>query len=367
MLRSIYQDRVGRFQTLMKEANIDASVIRTLSSFAYFAGVKWLRPALFIPAEGEPIAFIFEDEAPEFRRKSWIENVKTWRRVEELMRGMSGTIRESKFKVVGFDYSIERDSYVLFFELFKKLNRQVEVRDIHGLIMQLRMIKDAHEIELMKRASRVCVEGMKAAVDAIDVGVRELDVAAEAVYAVMKRGARHPLVYVDAGPSIRIHAEPMPDIEIRNGYPVKVVVAADQGGYYSDMTRTIFVGGIGEEQRKAVDAYMEAHSIAEENLRPGIKLIDVQEKIKAHFEERGYGENFVLGFAHGVGLLVEEDPVTTIVPAHRQYIVAQNMTLASIHAPITIPGVGTIKYEDTYVIEKDGAKKLTEYDYELRK
>ena len=81
--------------------------------------------------------------------------------------------------------------------------------------------------------------------------------------------------------------------------------------------------------------------------------------------EKGYGSNMVIGFAHGVGLLVEEDPITTIVPPHRRYQVKRGMVLASLHAPLTLPGTGVIKVEDTYVIEEDGAKRLTEYEYEL--
>ena len=52
------RNRVRNFQSLMKENKIDVAVIRTLSSFIYFTGIKWLRPALLIPAEGEPTAFV---------------------------------------------------------------------------------------------------------------------------------------------------------------------------------------------------------------------------------------------------------------------------------------------------------------------
>jgi len=50
----------------MKAKRVDASMIRTLSSFTYFAGVKWLRPGLLIPAEGDPVAFIFKHEVEPF-------------------------------------------------------------------------------------------------------------------------------------------------------------------------------------------------------------------------------------------------------------------------------------------------------------
>jgi len=361
------EERVRNFQRLMKENDIDASMIRTLSSFIYFSGVKWLRPALLIPAEGEPTAFIFKYEAKEFMEKSWIRNVKTYIRVEELMRNVSGTIRSLGCKRVGFDYSLERDSYVLFFELFKKLNAQAEIVDVHKLIMQLRMIKDSTEIEAIKQASRIAEAGMRKAIDTLDVGKNELEVAGEAIAEMMRKGAENPHIYVTAGPKPRVHAEPRSWNKIKLGDTVEIVISADYNCYYSNLTRTVFLGGLSDEKRKAYEAFMKAHQIVEENLKPGVKLIEVQNMIGKSFKETGYGNYYVIGFAHGVGLLPEEDPITTIVGPHRQYQVRENMTLASIHAPLTIPGIGTIKFEDTYWIKPEKPEKLTKFDYELVK
>ena len=157
------------------------------------------------------------------------------------------------------------------------------------------------------------------------------------------------------------------DSTVRKGYPVEIVIAADYEGYYSNITRTVFVGGINREQRDIIKTYLDVRSFVEEDLIPRRKLIDIPKKVKELFENRGYGRNFLLGFVHGVGLLVEEDPITTIVPPHRQYTVSENMVLATLHSPLSIPGVGVIKYEDTYVIEKDRAKRITDYEYEIVK
>jgi len=112
---------------------------------------------------------------------------------------------------------------------------------------------------------------------------------------------------------------------------------------------------------------MKAHQIVEENLKPGVRLIEVQNMIGKLFEKEGYSDYYVIGFAHGVGLLPEEDPITTIVGPHRQYKAVENMILATIHAPLTIPGIGTIKFEDTYWIRPEKPEKLTKFDYELVK
>ncbi len=112
---------------------------------------------------------------------------------------------------------------------------------------------------------------------------------------------------------------------------------------------------------------MEIHANAEESLKEGVRLIDIEIALRNILEERGYRDYYVTGFAHGVGLLVEEDPITTIVIPHRQYKAKRNMVLASAHAPLTVPGIGTIKFEDTYVIRGERAEELTKFDYEIKK
>ena len=359
--------RVERFQQLMKQNNMDASMIRTLSSFTYFTGIKWLRPALLIPSEGDPIAFVFKHEVEEFVEKTGIKNVETYLKAEELMKKVSSTIRESGFKRVGFDYSVERDSYVLFFELFKQLNPQIEIVDVHSLIMKLRIVKDSGEIEEIRKASRIAEIGMQKAIDSLDVGKTELQVAAEAISEMMKRGAENPHIYVTTGPKPRVHAEPRNWVKVKQGDVVELVVSADFDGYYSNLTRTVFLGGLSGEKRRTFEVFMKAHRAAEENLKPRIRLIEIESLLRELFKEEGYGDCYVTGFAHGVGLLTEEDPITTIVVPHRQFEVVENMVLAFIHAPLTVPNVGTIKFEDTYVVEAEGVERLTKFDYKIVK
>jgi Xaa-Pro aminopeptidase len=356
--------RVKNFQESMRKAGIEASNIRTLSSFTYFAGIKWLRPSLMIPTEGEPTAFIIEQEAEEFLSKTWIKDVITYRRVEELMRGIIGWIRDHGYKVVGFDYSVERDSYVAFFELFKTLNPNIEVRNVHGMIMDLRMIKDYDEIEAIRKASEIAEKGLEKALNSISIGNSELSIAAEAIYFMMKAGSESPHVYVNAGPKPRAHAEPRNDVKVKNNSAVSVVVSADYMGYNSNITRTVFIGKVSEEAKKTHEALLTAYNEAKDVVRPGVKFIDVENRIKKIFEKYDYEKYYLTGFAHGVGLMVEEDPITTILSVQRQYEVFENMVLAFIHAPLMIPGIGSIKLEDTFLVKSDGVEPLTKYKCE---
>jgi len=91
----------------MKSDHIDASMIKTVSSFTYFTDVQWLRPGLIIPAEGDPVAFIPKHEVDDFIESSCIKHVVPYMGVDELMRGVSSTIRNNGYRKVGFDMSVE--------------------------------------------------------------------------------------------------------------------------------------------------------------------------------------------------------------------------------------------------------------------
>jgi Xaa-Pro aminopeptidase len=345
----------------MKAKGIDASMIKTASSFAYFADVMWLRPGLVIPAEGEPVAFIAKNEVEAFRKRSCVSNVVPYRGIDELMPGVTRVIREGGFRTVGMDMSVERDAFELFGQMFSKMNPKAEIVDVHSLIMELRMIKDADEVERVRAAARTTDRGMAAALEHIAPGTSELDVAAEAVYAMMKAGAERPHVYVNAGPVPRIHAEPRADVRIAGDDVVSVTIGADSQNYYANETRTHVPAGAAPEKKAAFDALRSVYETIVPKLTPGTVFESVEEEIGATLAARGYAENYVKGFAHGVGLLIEEDPITTILIPHRRMPIREGMVIAAMHAPLAVPGVGSFKIEDTYLVTPAGPAPLTHH------
>ncbi|MHA1596219.1 MAG: M24 family metallopeptidase [Candidatus Asgardarchaeia archaeon] len=352
--------RIKKFQELMRENEIDATLIRTFSSFVYFTGVKWLRPALIIPSEGEPVAFVFEHEKEEFKEVSSIKNVRTYSKVEELMREVRGTVKEMNVKRMGFDYSVERDSYVLFFEMFKKLNPEVEVVDVHSLIYKLRMVKDPSEIYNIREASKLAMRGMKVAAETVSVGRTELEIASEIVYDLMNSGSESPKVYVNVGLRPRIHSEPRKDVKVKTGDCVNVTIAAEYNGYYSNMSRTFFIQEVSNLQRDAWKALLDAYNFVISTVKAGKKISEVEKEIEKIVSRKGFQKNYVIGFTHSVGLMIEEDPITTIVVPHRSETFLENMTIAALHAPLAIPGAGLLKYEDTFIVSSDGLRNLTD-------
>ncbi|NJE84594.1 aminopeptidase P family protein [Thermococcus sp. CX2] len=352
----IFRKRVERFQELLRENEIDGAVIRTLSSFIYFTGTKWLRPSILIPAEGEPIVYVVKGEAEEFKRRSWIENVVEFRKVEDLMAGVVSWIHGNGMERVGLEFGVERDAYLIFLKIFQRLNPTVEIVDILDLTMGLRMVKDEWELDNIRKAGKIAQRGMKVAEEVIRPGMSELEIAAEVMRELMLNGSEDPKVYVSTTP--RAHAEPFRDLKVKENGVVTVVIGADWNHYYANMARTFVVGDPGESVRKAIEVKEEAYRLALEETRIGVPLSAVEKKLANFFKERGFGDAYIAGYTHGVGLLIEEPPITTIVVPQRATKVQENMVLTIIHPPLMIPE-GAIKKEDTYIVKENGLERVT--------
>ncbi|WP_297500258.1 Xaa-Pro peptidase family protein [Thermococcus sp.] len=352
----IFRKRVERFQELLQENGIDGAVIRTLSTFIYFTGTKWLRPSLLIPAEGEPTVYVVKGEAELFRERSWIENVEEYQRVEDLMAGVVTWIHTNGFQRVGHEFSVERDSYLLFYKFFQRLNPTVEVVDVLDLTMKLRMIKDEWELDNIRKAGKIAQRGMKVAEETIAPGKSELEIAAEVLRELMLNGSEDPKVYVSTTP--RAHAEPFRDLKVKDNGVVTVVIGTDWNHYYSNTARTFVIGDPGERVKRAINVKEEALKLALEETRIGTTLNAVEKKLANFFKERGFGDAYLAGYTHGVGLLIEELPMPTIVVPTRTEKVQENMVLSIVHAPLMI-SEGAIKHEDTYIVKKDRLEKVT--------
>ncbi|MCD6195668.1 MAG: aminopeptidase P family N-terminal domain-containing protein [Staphylothermus sp.] len=66
---------MDHFKKKLKRRNIDAAMIRVQSTYTYFVGTKWLRPALLVPAEGDPVLFAARGEEEELANRTWINNI----------------------------------------------------------------------------------------------------------------------------------------------------------------------------------------------------------------------------------------------------------------------------------------------------
>jgi len=355
----VLQSRIDRLKDILIKRNLDAAVIRTLSSFIYFTGVKWLRPSLIVPVDGDPVVFLAKGEEELFRKYSIIKEIEAFVEGGELMGKVSRYLRELGVRRVGMDFELERDSFILFYMIFRNLNPTVEIHDLSEDIMNLRMIKDDIEISYIKAAAQKAKEAIDYIKTQIKPGMSETEIAAELYNQLYKLGSEEPLVYINAGPHPRVHSEPLSTEKVRSNSIVTIVVGADHYRYYANKSVTILIGNPPEIARRAYKAMEEAQEVAVTQSKTGRKFIEVMKEIDKVFSNHDVIKYRVVGYTHGVGLQVEETPITTIVPKHRFMEIKERMVLAMIHSPILIPGVGQVKIEDTVLVSEDSCNKLT--------
>ena len=104
-----------------------------------------------------------------------------------------------------------------------------------------------------------------------------------------------------------------------------------------------------------------AHEQAFTAMRANVNARDVDGVARKIIAEAGYGECFVHGLGHGVGLEVHEPP--TLNPISKDVLAAGNVVTDE--PGIYVAGYGGIRVEDTVLVQENGAEKLTSGTYGL--
>lgn len=365
----IHKGRLQHAQELMRQNGIDAYLILTHDDYIYFFGEDRYQPRAVIPAAGIPIIITFRGEEDEITENLGAQDVRVFgtvgqqiREVVDLMRQLKG---DKPALTLGVQMWFSTPAFLL--NVFQKANPQVSVVDIAPVMDGLRMIKDNDEVALMRRAGEIAAIGMKVAAGVIRPGVTENEVAAEAEYAMRKAGGHGTAtpVYVNSG--IRsgwLHGTAT-DKRIQEGDLIVLDLVPRYQGYCANLCRTFVAGTPTARQRELFDVYKRAQAAGIKALRPGMRMRDIDNAAKAVFDAAGYGNLYVFGISHSIGLGFEESPAPTIHLTDSTMPVLEGMTLTAGHSVLSVPGIGGVRIEDTFQITADGPVALTVYPTEM--
>ncbi len=145
------------------------------------------------------------------------------------------------------------------------------------------------------------------------------------------------------------------DKQIEIGDFITFDFGAVYDGYHSDMTRTVVLGMANSWHKEIYTIVEEAQWRGLKSAKPGMTGAELDAIVREYITSRGYGENYVHGLGHGVGLEIHEMP--NINKRGTDVVLEPGMTF-SIEPGIYIPGKGGVRIEDTVVLTDDGAKVL---------
>ena len=231
------------------------------------------------------------------------------------------------------------------------------------VLRELRMVKDAAEIDALRKAG-AAIDRVHARVpDFLLPGRTEADVAADIAEAIVAEGHTEvAFVIVGSGPHGADPHHEYSDREIQIGDIVVVDIGGPYApGYNSDSTRTYSIGEPSPEVAQQYSVLQRAQQAAVEAVRPGVTAEQIDAAARDVLAEAGLAEYFVHRTGHGIGLSVHEEP----------YIVAGNdlplqVGMAfSVEPGIYFPGQWGARIEDIVVVAEDGAQSVNHRPHEL--
>jgi Xaa-Pro aminopeptidase len=256
---------------------------------------------------------------------------------------------------------------------FARALPRVSLDDGDLLMQEARRLKLPPEVALIEEACAIGEGVLEAAVRAIRPGVRENDVAAEAMHALYRLGGEFAHVvtpFVASGEHLSPPYRLATDKIIREGDLVFVDIGAMWSGYFGDLARTTVCGRPSRRQQEVYTAVYQAHAAGIGALKAGNTNDDVAAAITAVAEEHGLADRFIsLFIGHGIGMGSNEPPyIGESLPGAERVRLEAGMTFA-LEPLIWVPGVrggAGVRLEDTVVVEEDGGRPLSRAAFEER-
>lgn len=232
-----------------------------------------------------------------------------------------------------------------------------------GLVDGLRMVKAPGEVARIRAACAIADDALAEVLPTLHDGPTERGFALDLEFAMRTRGASavsfDPIVA--SGPNgAKPHARPS-DRRIVAAELVVIDFGCIVDGYCSDMTRTVSVGEPSAEARRIWETVLDAQVRGCEAVAVGVECAAVDRASRAVIVAAGWGEAFIHGTGHGVGLEIHEAPrvastsTGTLAAGH----------VVTVEPGVYLPGIGGVRIEDTLVVTADGPVALTEFPKHL--
>lgn len=237
------------------------------------------------------------------------------------------------------------------FEALRKHLPFVRLESLSGIPEELRLIKDAAEIESIKASAAIACRAFENILERIHPGMTEKQVQIMLDFEMLSLGSEGNAFNTIAAAGVNgslPHAIPSDNV-IRNGDLLTLDFGAKVNGYCSDMTRTVGFGKVSQELRDIYNLVYDAHMAALQAVKPGAVCGDIDKIARDMIDARHPG-TFGHSLGHGVGLFIHEQPrvatgsTTVLQPGH----------VITIEPGVYIPGLGGCRIEDMAILTSDG-------------
>ena len=341
---------LSKLQSAMKAAHTEAIIVSSEINQRYLSGLNYTDGYVVVLPEK---AFLLAD----FR---YIEDARTQVNAAEfeivmpdrsMLDYVGAILKDYGVKVALFEEASL--SYALL-ERFKKTFEGVELTTgASAMIGDLRLFKDAEEIEKMARAQKLTDDAFAHILNFIGPDRTEVEVALELEFFMRAHGSEgtaFDTIAVSGTQSSRPHGVPRP-VKLEKGF-FTMDFGARVDGYCADMTRTVVIGKADEEIKKVYNTVLRAQTAAIESLQVGLPCAQADKIARDIIDNAGYKGLFGHSLGHGVGLFIHENPrLAGSIPADE---ILRPGHVVTVEPGIYIEGKYGCRIEDMIAVLEDG-------------
>lgn len=357
--------RIERARALMRQHGIDAIMLTGGTSLSYFTGIQWGLSerllAVVLPAKGAPFLVTpkFEEaRAMEQVRTGPLESgtdVLTWEEHESPYALLATGLRARG--ITSGTLGIEETVRFVFSDGAAHALPALRLTSATPVTAGCRMVKDDHEIALMRLASVVTLKAYKATYESLREGMTQ-----HTVRDLIERA--HRQLGFSGSADVQVgeysalpHGSRMPQT-IREGTILMIDGGCSVEGYKSDLTRTFVLGKATDKMKQVFDIVYRAQTAALQAARPGVECQAIDAAGRKVVVDAGYGPDykyFSHRLGHGMGMDGHEWPYLV---RGNTLPLAPNMMFSD-EPGIYIPGEFGVRLEDDLHITENGAELFT--------
>ncbi|HEY3285460.1 MAG TPA: Xaa-Pro peptidase family protein [Armatimonadota bacterium] len=351
--------RLAKLRDLLSQDGAPALLITNLENVRYLSGFTGSAGAVLVTSER---ALFFADpryhdqarqQCPDLEIICYEGSVD---RLEAIAQQLAAhQVKALRFEAAHLSYSEA--------EKTRKTLAGVELEPSEDLVERLRQVKDADEVEAIRRAVTLVDRAYSHILTKLAPKMSERDVALELDFFMRRNGADKEGfdTIAASGPnSAYPHHHPGSRL-LQRGDLVKMDFGAYMGGYNSDITRTVCLGPATEKQRQVYSVVLGAQLAALAAIRPGVPGRDVDRVARNYIAAHGYGDYFGHGLGHSLGREVHDGPGLS----QRSTITLSPGMVVTVEPGIYIEDWGGVRIEDDVLVTEDGAEVLTQSTKEL--
>ncbi|MGT2935270.1 M24 family metallopeptidase [Streptococcus castoreus] len=302
-MSTFLEQRVLKCQKQLEDKGLEALIITHLTNIYYLTGFSGTAATVLITAKRR--VFIADSRYTLIAKGcvtgfDIIESRTPLQVVSELLKA-------DQVDRLGFEDQVSFS----FYQAMQTAFSGVDLLAQSGFVEELRLIKDTSEIETIAKACSISDKAFMDALDFIKPGTTtERDLANFLDFRMRQYGASGISFDTIAASGCR---SAMPhgrasDKVIQSGESLTMDFGCYYNHYVSDMTRTIHMGQVTDEEREIYEIVLEANKALIAEASAGMTYSDFDGVPRQLITEAGYGSHFTHGIGHGIGLDIHENP-----------------------------------------------------------